>query len=217
MINATEYYDNTDKSGKAPGQWLMLKDTKNIISQNTEELFYEKKDKDYYFSPSLMEFYADEKITENTAVLTKDAEDNKTIEETEVFSEDQSDEWYDLIYAKAKEELSEEVFNQLNAYIFNLLFGSKSSKLTRDWKIHDPWEFATKEVKETIAGFLAPVLVEISVYGKRLDKHMTKRIADKYREALSRHLVLSRTKVFFKTETYQIIVNKKNDLAKVKI
>ena len=48
MINATEFYEKNDKSYKAPGQWVALKDTKELLKKLGDKVaFYNKKAHDF--------------------------------------------------------------------------------------------------------------------------------------------------------------------------
>lgn len=55
MINANELYENNNKEGKSPGQWLALKSTKKLLEQ--ADFQHEKTDDCYLFDKQLAFHY----------------------------------------------------------------------------------------------------------------------------------------------------------------
>jgi len=204
MINASKYYDESNKEFKAPGQWVSLKSTKQLIDEDKKSRFYNKKSNEYFFSEELMSSYKEYSQSEVKQEVKKEVK-------TEVMSE----EWFEIIYKEAKDFFSAEDFKYIESKAFQSLLGVALQYLYKDLAVKNPWELATKEVKEAIGGFLAPVLVECKSYTRKFDKHYLDIVSGKYNEALSRHLVISRTKTLFQGQDFKVVINHKNNVVKV--
>ena len=92
MINANEIYENNNKDGKSPGQWLSLKATKKIIE--AADLTFEKTEDCYLFDKQLAFHYA-------YHLNPLDAYESLTevkIDTPEVILEQQDDEKSDLFF-----------------------------------------------------------------------------------------------------------------------
>lgn len=203
MISASKYYDESNKDFKAPGQWVSLKSTKKFIDEDKKSRFYNKKSNEYFFSEELMSSYKEYSQSE---VKQEEKQEVKT---------ESKPEWFELVYEEAKDFFSDEDFRYIETKAFQTLLGISFQYLYKDLTINNPWDTSVKEVKESIGGFLAPVLVECKSYTRKFDKHYLDNVSGKYSEALSRHLVISRTKTLFETEDFKVVINHKNNIVKV--
>jgi|11BtaG_2_1085332.scaffolds.fasta_scaffold00240_19 hypothetical protein len=206
MLNATDYYEKQNKSFKAPGQWVALKDTKAMMKDAGEKIaFYNKKGDTYYFSDILMEEY--KKNFSKKKEEVKEVKKDKTSEK----------QWYDLVWEKYQKSFSDADRFYLEEKMLSILLGFNQERLNKQFGVKDFWSEATPVVKEVLCSFLAVFIIEIQGYGSNPGKYYYGNVINKYSDALSRHLVINRTKVIFKNDKHQVLLNNRLDFVKVDV
>ena len=206
MINATEFYEKNDKSYKAPGQWVALKDTKLMIKEAGQKVsFYNKKGDTYYFSEGLMEEYKKHFVKKKEEV--KEVKKDKVSEVK----------WYDLVWAQYQKDFNDEEKFHLEEKMLSILLGYNQERLLKQFGVKDFWKEATPELKEVLCSFLTVFMSDIKGYGGSPGKYYYDSVINKYSEALSRHLVINRTKFIFRNDEFQVVLNNRLDFVKVAV
>lgn len=205
MNNATEYYEKQNKTFKAPGQWIALKDTKALMMKSGEKVaFYNKKGDTYYFSDLLFKEYK-----KNFSKKTEEVKEDKKEKASDL-------KWYDLVWEKYQKEFSDDDRFYLEEKMLSILLGFNQEGLHRQFGVSNFWKEATPELKEVLCSFLSVFIIDIQGYGSsNPGRYYYGDVINKYSEALSRHLVINRSNIIFKTDKHQVLLNNRLDFVKV--
>ena len=101
--------------------------------------------------------------------------------------------------------------------MLSILLGYNQERLLKQFGVKDFWKEATPELKEVLCSFLTVFMSDIKGYGGSPGKYYYDSVINKYSEALSRHLVINRTKFIFRNDEFQVVLNNRLDFVKVAV
>jgi len=216
-MNAKEMYNKHDKQGKAPGQWLALKETKKLLDKDHDALYFNKVKDEYVFSEQLLSAYEEHLKNNSNTIdrqLTEKAEPSSSKNNNN--TNDRQLTWEEQVYSQFKSELGDDLFKDFFNKTIETILGITVSKLYKDYGVKDVWKESSTELKQVYSAFFCMLLVELRCYKKKITPIILRRWLSIHGEVLHTSKIISRTKVLFEGEDYKVMFNNRLTLSKVK-
>ena len=198
LHNATEFYEKCGKTDKrSPKEWVKLSGTKSII-EDLDHGEITGEDGEYYFDDRLLFHYQlylnPEKATDYS--LGK-----------------QEPHWCDEIKNELEEKIGSGLFRIVFQKALERVTGLTYVDFSRKYGIHDVWKCLSHEGRDVLGSFFSIVLVSCKAHNRKIDTYYLDSLFNIYNDALSKHLLLSRTKTIATTEKGELYINRKNFIA----
>jgi hypothetical protein len=195
LHNADLFYEKAKKTDKKPPkEWLRLKSSKDLVDA-LEHGEVVGDNGEFYFDDRLLFHYRLYLYPEVAVQYTQTGTKKH---------------WCEDVKEELEARLGEGLFRIVFQKALERVTGVSYVDYSRKYGIQDIWGSLAHEAKDVIASFLSVVLVACKAYNKKIDTYYLDSLFHEHSEALSRHLLLSRTKTIAKNEKGKVYINRKN-------